>query len=101
MSTIWFGQDVDGFAAELKKALADRDAELVITTGIHGTISAGSKRTPMLRVPVSFAADCLKHPDCIPTGKTMWLGVMILPKHLAAPPPEESDESTAEGVSEQ
>jgi hypothetical protein len=93
MSCIWYGKDVDSLAELLKKLVADRDCDIILTTNLHGTLRAGTKKLPLLRVPIAFPTDCLKVPETIP-GSATFIGLMVVPSALVEPPPEEEEEQS-------
>lgn len=91
MSSIWYGKDVKALAELLEKLLQDRDCDLILTTNMHGTLRAGTKKLPLLRVPMAFPTDVLKCPDGIPPRAT-FIGLMVVPSALVEPPPEEDED---------
>jgi hypothetical protein len=83
----------------LKKALNDVDSQLVMTTSMHGTLRAGTKKLPIIRAPMAFATDFLQVEDALPPG-AIFVGLMIVPTKVIDPEKMaelEQDEAAQEG----
>lgn len=90
-----FGRNVEGALTALRGVFEGAQDNIVITTCIEGTVYSGNpKKGSMLRVPMGYTTDVLKHPDSIPIG-ARFLGIMLLRQDQSANPSEAESQPNA------